>query len=886
MEILQKILVGLTSLLMSLQSNVANLASIPADVPEQGVQSEVLGATSPLDPSRVLVVYKINDKDADGDGVPDSKQLAEYYALKRNVPQSNLLGVTISVTNTYYYVDQYLKFYNDIVLPIKNKLADLGPQNIDVIMISGTLPSTVRDSASNNRSLDNVLMALSLLTDNVSTIFSKYSNSYLEATPTFDNDKGSFDHSLYKVGGKELYMVTRLGSESTLKGIDQLDQGLYAEKFLYPKEGYYNGIAYLDTRYLVSGLPYTNEYLASSSAVRLGSYSSYANADMNIAYSKKFIGDSGFNLKWETSESEIGEADAKYTDGLPALTAPKAFGYGGWYNYMKYQNVFDWLPGSFAVDLNSGATFGKTALNRGASAALYVIGEPYLDGHQRPHTFYYYMLNGFSFAEASMLATPYLNWWVENAGDPLYTPMKPKTPVTDSRAPVVSAGYPKLVVSPTTGQATLSIQVDDSLEPEVVRAEVEYGTTISYGNIATSSYGYSRIPKVVMPWVIGQSYHYRITLTDPVGNKTVSQDYVYNADSPMDTTLPTVSLTPPVTTSVSGRTTLSATASDNVAVAGVQFKLDGNNLEAEDTASPYAVYWDTTKSSNGSHSITAVARDTSGNQKTSSEIVFTVNNQTTDTEAPSVPTNLSASVVSTSQINLSWTNSTDNVGVTGYKIYRNGTQIGTSVTNSYQSTGLSPATSYSYTVLAYDVAGNNSAQSSSVSATTQANPVIPPSTTFKVGQRVQATSNLNIRSSASISASLLGTQDSGALGTIISGGQSSDGYYWWNVNYDSGVDGWSVETYLSAYLTPDPAPTPTPAEITDKFIIGDRVKTTAKLKVRLDPTIKTGKSLCTQEKNVYGTIIGGPQVANGYTWWQVNYDSSCDGWSAQDWLVK
>jgi hypothetical protein len=100
-----------------------------------------------------------------------------------------------------------------------------------------------------------------------------------------------------------------------------------------------------------------------------------------------------------------------------------------------------------------------------------------------------------------------------------------------------------------------------------------------------------------------------------------------------------------------------------------------------------------------------------------------------DTTPPSTPTNLSASAVSTSQINLSWTASTDNVGVVGYNIYRGGTEIGTATTNSYQSTGLSASTNYSYTVSAYDAAGNTSAQSSAASAMTQAVVVTPPVTT-------------------------------------------------------------------------------------------------------------------------------------------------------------
>ena len=89
-----------------------------------------------------------------------------------------------------------------------------------------------------------------------------------------------------------------------------------------------------------------------------------------------------------------------------------------------------------------------------------------------------------------------------------------------------------------------------------------------------------------------------------------------------------------------------------------------------------------------------------------------------DTTAPSTPTGLSATAISSTQINLSWTASTDNIGVVGYRIYRAGTQVGTSAGTTYSDSGLSPSTSYSYTVSAYDAAGNNSPQSSSASATT------------------------------------------------------------------------------------------------------------------------------------------------------------------------
>ena len=191
---------------------------------------------------------------------------------------------------------------------------------------------------------------------------------------------------------------------------------------------------------------------------------------------------------------------------------------------------------------------------------------------------------------------------------------------------------------------------------------------------------------------------------------------VVNVTSPASGS--TVSGTVPVTASV--------TIVGALTVAGVQFKLDGNNLGAEDTSAPYSVSWNTTTAGNGSHTLTAVARDgLLGTLWTSNPVTVTVSN---DTTAPSVPTGLTAAAVSSSQINLSWTASSDNVGVSGYRVYRGGTQIATTSMTSYANTGLSPSTTYSYTVAAYDAAGNLSAQSSSASATTQAPPDTTPPT--------------------------------------------------------------------------------------------------------------------------------------------------------------
>lgn len=89
-----------------------------------------------------------------------------------------------------------------------------------------------------------------------------------------------------------------------------------------------------------------------------------------------------------------------------------------------------------------------------------------------------------------------------------------------------------------------------------------------------------------------------------------------------------------------------------------------------------------------------------------------------DTEAPTVPANLASSGKTATSVTLGWTASTDNVGVTGYEIWRGNTKVGTTASTSYTDSGLTAGTSYSYTVKAYDAAGNTSAASSSVSVTT------------------------------------------------------------------------------------------------------------------------------------------------------------------------
>src|SRR5207237_226002 len=101
---------------------------------------------------------------------------------------------------------------------------------------------------------------------------------------------------------------------------------------------------------------------------------------------------------------------------------------------------------------------------------------------------------------------------------------------------------------------------------------------------------------------------------------------------------------------------------------------------------------------------------------------FRAGGGTADAQAPSVPAGVSASAPGPTQVNLSWSASNDNVGVTGYTVYRGGASIATvgGSTLSYSDTTVAPGTGYSYTVDAFDAAGNHSARSTAASVTTPA----------------------------------------------------------------------------------------------------------------------------------------------------------------------
>lgn len=178
---------------------------------------------------------------------------------------------------------------------------------------------------------------------------------------------------------------------------------------------------------------------------------------------------------------------------------------------------------------------------------------------------------------------------------------------------------------------------------------------------------------------------------------------------------PSVDITgPPNGARVVGAITVTADASDDAAVLGVQFKLDGANLGAEDTSSPYSVPWNSATASEGSHTLTAVARDAVPNSTTSSPVTVNVDN-----------------VAAVAKFNIS-----DRVVVNNALI-----TVRTTPTE-----GGSPGTS-------------------------------------------------------------LGNQNVGVQGTVLAGPiTASNAATYWQINYDTGLDGWSAEQFLDEVGTPANAP--------------------------------------------------------------------------------
>jgi hypothetical protein len=187
----------------------------------------------------------------------------------------------------------------------------------------------------------------------------------------------------------------------------------------------------------------------------------------------------------------------------------------------------------------------------------------------------------------------------------------------DTTAPVITGVTPSGV---TTTNATISWTTNEPSD-----SQVEYGPTTAYGSFSTLDGALAAAHSVTLSGLNAASqYHFRVRSRDAAGNLATSGDATFTT---LDGAAPAVAVTSPASgATVSGTITIAANASDNVGVVGVQFKLDGANLGAEDASSPYSTSWNTTAVANGNHTLTATARDAAGNVTTATAITVAVSN--------------------------------------------------------------------------------------------------------------------------------------------------------------------------------------------------------------------------------------------------------------------
>ena len=210
----------------------------------------------------------------------------------------------------------------------------------------------------------------------------------------------------------------------------------------------------------------------------------------------------------------------------------------------------------------------------------------------------------------------------------------------------------------------------------------------------------------------GTTYNFTVRAKDAAGNISVDSNTATITTVAPDTQAP---VAPSLTASNATETTVDLSwsgATDNVGVTGYDVYQDGSLITSTSATS----YQATSLSSGTKYNFTVRAKDAAGNISGDSNTA-TITTVAPDTQAPVAPS-LTASNATETTVDLSWSGATDNVGVTGYDVYQDGSLLTSTSATSYQAIGLSSATTYNFTVRAKDTAGNISTDSNTAVITT------------------------------------------------------------------------------------------------------------------------------------------------------------------------
>jgi hypothetical protein len=338
----------------------------------------------------------------------------------------------------------------------------------------------------------------------------------------------------------------------------------------------------------------------------------------------------------------------------------------------------------------------------------------------------------------------------------------PSEPVTvtvfnDITAPTVAITFPASGAT-VTGTITVSANASDNVGVVGVQFQLDGAplgiedTTAPYSatwNTATATIGTHTLRAVARDAAnnVGNSSPVTVTVADMIA--------------------PSVSITAPTSgATVSDTITISAAASDNVGVAGVRFRVDGINIGAEDTTTPYSITWDTTNAV-GNHSLSAVARDAAGNTAPSSPVAITVRDVTPPTVAVTSPA-AGAAVTGTVSVTAS---ASDNAGVAGVQFRLDGAPLGTEDTTApyattWNTTSAAEGSSHALAALARDAAGNTTTSASVTVTIVDKTPPTVAMTSPVSGATVSGTTTVSANASDNVGVAGVRFQLDGApLGT-------------------------------------------------------------------------------------------------------------------------
>ncbi|MDP5274956.1 fibronectin type III domain-containing protein [Chengkuizengella axinellae] len=282
-------------------------------------------------------------------------------------------------------------------------------------------------------------------------------------------------------------------------------------------------------------------------------------------------------------------------------------------------------------------------------------------------------------------------------------------------------GYTQEIIETTPTTATVIVEPNSSIDEVILLVGINGAGESGY-SLAKNAEGNFEMALTV-PENANLTYRYNTIVN---GVATLSKYFNYDmGQKPGDIVIDTEAPTAPTDlnyTAISETTVnLSWTAAtDNVGVNGYDVYQNGAFLSTTtETAFPVTGLEPST-----TYVFTVVAKDDAGNESlASNELQITTAALPVDIEAPTVPANLTFTAKSETTIDLSWTASTDNVGVTGYDVYQDGILVSSTASTVYLVTDLIANTTYTFTVLAKDETGNVSAESNVLTVTTDAAPV-------------------------------------------------------------------------------------------------------------------------------------------------------------------